>query len=237
MSMRLLTDTKSAILGLLLLAGHTVSGQSLNNNYPDQHLIIATHGDEVLDQSSKNTGKMAAVNVELHTVAQMTTMLEKWQAEYNAYLKDSTGLASSIKLGSTLYAQGAVLMQNIFLLKKAITRHPEGLAASIPMNNLYMETGALAIRCYNTLNKVITKGGKDNMLTGAERTQLLWDLAGEMQELNDRVRKTAISIAYYELTDVWHQAIQGMYEKDHTQIANESLERWTRAYKTARILE
>lgn len=214
-----------------------VHPQSATHFYPLQHTIIAVHGNEINSERSKNTGKMAAINAELHPIAQMTTKLEKWQAEYNYYLKDTTGIVSALRSAPILYTQGAVLLQNLYSLQKAVTRHPEGLAASVPMNNLYMETGALVVRCYSTLKKVITKGGPDNMLTGAERAELLWSLAGEMHELNDKIRKTSISIAYYELTDVWHRAVQGMYEKDHTQIANESLERWKRAYKASRMLE
>ena len=237
MCMRLQTDKYRIIaICLFLLTAAGIKGQSIGASYPDQYPIIAVHGGEVNSQASKNTGKMGEVIVELHLVAQMATMMEKWNQEYNAYLKDSTGLASSIRLGTTLYEEGAILMQNIFLLEKAIRKHPEGLAASIPMNNLYMETGALAIRCFSTLKKVITKGGEDNMLNGAERTELLWKLAGEMHELNIKVKKTAISIAYYELTDVWHKATQGMYSKDHSQLARESLDRWKRAYQASDIL-
>lgn len=213
-----------------------VLAQSVIASYPDQWVIIAGEGGLVLNQTSKNTTKMAGIIAEEHIAAQMLTVLDKWNQEYNDYLKDPTSLAGSIKLGNTLYSQGAVLLENIFLLKKAIASNPEGIAASVPMNNLYMETAATAIKCYKTLKEAISNGGPDHMMNGAERVELLWRLATDMRELNNKVRKTAISIAYYRLMDVWYNATQGMIDYDHKTIAQRCLNDWSRAAKVSRTL-
>lgn len=213
-----------------------VSAQSIFAFYPDQYPIIAIDGGKVISEAGKNTARMGEIIAEEHIAAQMLTILDKWNQEYNDYLKDPTSLAGSIKLGSTLYSQGAVLLENIFLLKKAILANPEGLAASVPMNNLYMETATTAIKCYNTLKEALSKGGPDHMMNGAERVELLWQLAADMRELNNKVRRTSISIAYYSLVDVWYNATAGMIDYDHKAIAQRCLKDWSRAAKVSRTL-
>ena len=222
---------------LLNLSLLTATAQSATASYPDQHVLIAVEGGKIVSEATKNTTKMGAIVAEQHIAAQMLTQLEKWNAEYNDYLKDPTGLAGSIRLGSTLYTQGAILLENIYLLKKAIDANPEGIAASVPMNNLYMETATVAVKCYKTLKQAITKGGSENMMTGAERTELLWQLAADMHELNKKVRKTAICIAYYRLQDVWFKATEGMIDYDHDEIAKRCLDEWKQAYRVSQIFE
>lgn len=214
----------------------TTVAQSVLAGYPDQWVLIDMEGGKVSTQAAKNTTKMGAIVAEQHIAAQMLTQLEKWNREYNEYLKDPQGLAGSIRLGNTLYIEGAMLLENIFLLKKAIESNPEGLAASVPMSNLYMETTSTAVKCYKTLKKAVTKGGSDNMLNGAERVELLWDLAYEMRELNKKVKQTSISIAYYRLIDVWYEATAGMIDYDHKDIARRCLSDWSRAAKVSRTL-
>lgn len=373
-----------------ILISNSSAAQSIFASYPDQYPIISLEGGKVISEAGKNTAKMGEVIAEQHIAAQMLTVLDRWNQEYNDYLKDPSGLASNIKLTNTLYLQGAELMRNIFQLKKAIKANPEGIAATVPMNNLYMETAALIIKCYRTL-KVITntiteedstaiqvtpvqpipyetgcirvtvtiqnktdknitfdgkvcfilhgympsedytghksfhgicsggdytipaggsrtytvifkkedtptdglglpfageghtgsrmannayyignKGffcenisesvtfreggsytmvipqntamwykGSDyeaHMLTGAERLQLLWDLANDIRELNKKIKKTAISIAYYQLSDVWDKATEGMIDYDHKRIARRCLDKWSRAIGVSNTL-
>lgn len=227
--MRLQTAIKTATVIMFSLTIQVVRAQSIIASYPDQYPIIALDGGKVISEAGKNTARMGEIIAEQHIAAQMLTILDKWNQEYNDYLKDPTSLAGSIRLGSTLYSQGAILLENIYLLKKAIQSNPEGLAATVPMNNLYMETAITAIKCCKTLKVACSKGGSDNMLTGAERVELLWQLAADMRELNKKIKKTAISIAYYTLTDVWWKATEGMIDYDHKTIARRCLNNWSRA--------
>lgn len=235
--MKVQTAIRTSVALLLTLSLLTANAQSVTASYPDQWAIITKQGGEVTSQATTNTVKMGAIVAEQHIAAQMLTQLEKWNAEYNDYLKDPTGLAGSIRLGSTLYTQGAILLENIYLLKKTIDANPEGIAASVPMNNLYMETATTAVKCYKTLKRAITKGGSDNMLNGAERVELLWQLSADMHELNKKVRKTAISIAYYRLQDIWYKATEGMIDYNHDEIARRCLDDWKRAYQASKIFE
>ena len=79
-------------------------------------------------------------------------------------------------------------------------------------------------------------GGANNMLNGKQRTEMLWTINKNLYDLNAKLRQLAISIAFYNLKDVWRKATQGMVEKTHGQIAKDALERWKRAKDVSRVL-
>ena len=107
---------------------------------------------------------------------------------------------------------------------------------TLAMNDLYLETATEFIKTYRLLKVSVAKGGTDNMLTGAERTEMLWQLSDELARLNAKLRTLAISIAYHNLTDVWNQYTAGMVDKSHAEIASEAYERWRRASTVSQIL-
>ena len=104
------------------------------------------------------------------------------------------------------------------------------------MNNLYAEAVAASIGVYDCLQNTIAAGGKLNMLTGSERTELLWSLNQAMADFNRKIRSLALSIAFYNLTDVWKRATAGMLDLDRGRIANDAFDRWKRAQRAAQIV-
>ena len=74
-------------------------------------------------------------------------------------------------------------------------------------------------------------GGGENMLTGKERTMMLWSLCDRMDELNKKLRLLCMSLWYYRLEDVWNYATAGMLNKEVSTIAKESHRRWMRAFE------
>ena len=106
--------------------------------------------------------------------------------------------------------------------------------ATVSMNNLYAETAAELIKVYNVLKYTIAEGTQTNMLTGAERTELLWEINDSMQDFNRKLRQLALSIAYYNMTDVWNKATAGMVDRNHGEIARQAYKRWVKAQTTYR---
>lgn len=51
------------------------------------------------------------------------------------------------------------------------------------------------------------------MLNGAERTQLIWNLERELEQLNSKLRRLAVSISVFSFEDVWNRAIAGKIDK------------------------
>lgn len=228
----------SLILTAVLLLPPKVAGaQSLGASYVIQDVMIPKNTALIINQSRKNTSTMGEIVAEQHTMAQTVSLLEKWNREYNDYLKDSLGIAQGVRLGSILYTQGMMLVENLYFLQKAVRNNPQGIAASVPMNNLYMETYAEIVKVYKTLKKIVSKGGPDSMLTGAERMNLLWNLSDELMILNTKIRKTAISIAYNDFLDVWKTATRGMIDHNHAEIANDCFREWQKAYRVSNVFQ
>ena len=64
------------------------------------------------------------------------------------------------------------------------------------MNNLYIETATELITVYSILKDAVAKGGASNMLTGAERSKILWELNDRLAQFNKRLSQLSISIRY-----------------------------------------
>ena len=166
-----------------------------------------------------------------NTIAAEFTQIHSWERKYNAYLKKVSGYASSLKAASHLYNDGVRLFINLSNVKRAIANNPQGIAATMSMNNLYIETATELVSVYTTLRDAIAKGGKENMLTGAERSATLWAISDRLGAFNHKLSQLAISLRYYTMMDVWYNATAGMIDCDHGDIAAQAHSRWMRAAK------
>ena len=137
--------------------------------------------------------------------------------------------------------QTAVLQNSIariFLtlgkLGKAIKDNPQGIIAGMSMNNLYIETATELVSVFSLLNDAVAKGGKENMLTGAERSQTLWALNDKLSAFSRKLHLLYLSIRYYTLNDVWNNVTAGMIDRSNGEVAQLALNRWRRAAALAR---
>ena len=225
------------ILPALVLAGMSVSTfAQVGESNPSQYVAIAegqTLVNNAVNSQTKGMQKTAALQ---GSMAAEFTMMKKWEQKYNSYLKTARGYADALKAGTSLYADGVETLRHLYEIRKAINANPTGIGATLAMNDLYLETTTEFIKTYRLLKVSIAKGGTDNMLTGAERTEMLWQLNDELARLNAKLRTLAISIAYHNFTDVWNQYTAGMVDKSHADIAHDAYDRWRRASNVARIL-
>ena len=189
--------------------------------------------NSAINSQTKGMQKTAAFQ---GTIAAEFTKMKQWEGKYIAYLKTARGYAEALKAGTTLYADGVQTLQHLYEIQRAVNANPAGIGATLAMNDLYLETASEFIKTYRLLKVSVAKGGTDNMLTGAERTEMLWQLADELARLNAKLRTLAISIAYHNFTDVWNQYTAGMVDKSHGEIAADAYERWRRASNVSRIL-
>jgi hypothetical protein len=221
----------------LVLAGISVSTfAQVGESNPSQYVAIAegqTLVNNAVNSQTKGMQKTAALQ---GSMAAEFTMMKKWEQKYNSYLKTARGYADALKAGTSLYADGVETLRHLYEIRKAINANPTGIGATLAMNDLYLETTTEFIKTYRLLKVSIAKGGTDNMLTGAERTEMLWQLNDELARLNAKLRTLAISIAYHNFTDVWNQYTAGMVDKNHADIAHDAYDRWRRASTVAQIL-
>lgn len=227
---------------LACIIGITVStvrvqaqGGAFQSN-PLQYVEIETGHKNISDQIKKQTKAQEKTGLLQATIAGEFAKIKQWEGKYNSYLKTARGYADAIKAGSTLYAEGVEVLQHIHEIRKAVAANPQGIGATVAMNNIYVETAAELIYTYRLLKVSVALGTQENMLTGAERTELLWHLNDALDMLNKKLRNLALSIAFYNLSDVWKSATAGMIERSHGQIASDAIDRWKRAQRAYTII-
>ena len=237
MNYSLIIKKQCRLLAMAVLMGMPASSLAqVGEANPLQYAAIAEGTymlNSAINSQTKGMQKTAAFQ---GTIAAEFTKMKQWEGKYNAYLKTARGYAEALRAGTTLYADGVQTLQRLDEIQRAVNANPAGIGATLAMNDLYLETASEFIKTYRLLKVSVAKGGTDNMLTGAERTEMLWQLSDELARLNAKLRTLAISIAYHNFTDVWNQYTAGMVDKSHGEIAADAYERWRRASNVSRIL-
>lgn len=221
---------------MLLTAIPLMTTAQVSQSNPSQYAAIAEGQKLVNDQINNQAKGMQKTAALQGSIAYEFTVMKRWEANYNSYLKTARGYAEALKAGTTIYADGVETLQHLYEIQRAVNYNPTGIGATLAMNDLYLETASEFIKVYTTIKESLSKGGKENMLTGAERTEMLWQLSDQLADLNRRLRMLAISIAYHNLTDVWNHYTAGLIERDHATIAAEAFDRWKRASEVAKVL-
>lgn len=202
-----------------------------------QIMAIGGGGELINKAISSQTTSQTKTDILASAIGTEFLAIKGWEGKYNSYLKTAQGYAEGLKGAATLYAEGVTTLRHLYEITKAIKNNPQGVMATVSMNNLYAETAAELIKVYNILKYTIAQGTQTNMLTGAERTELLWSINDSMQDFNRKLRQLALSIAYYNMTDVWNKVTTGLVERNHGEIARQAHSRWMRAQTTNRNLQ
>ena len=164
-----------------------------------------------------------------NTIAAEFEQMRQWEKKYNSYLKTASGFASSLKACTHLYNDGVRIFISLCKLKKAISDNPQGIVAAMSMNNLYIETATELVTVFSLLRDAVAKGGKENMLTGAERSQTLWALNDQLSAFQKKLNLLYLSIRTYTMTDVWNNVTAGMLDRNNGEVARMAMNRWRRA--------
>ena len=221
----------SVIAFVLLLMCHThCFGQIVTAN-PGEYTILAT-GNELINSTVKSETK-AERNTALlqNAMAGEFTKIKQWEKDYNSYLKTAEGYASALKAATHIYDDGVHILLTLDKLRKAVNNNPQGVVATVAMNDLYMETATEMLSVFSLLKTAVAKGGEQNMITGAERSQTLWVLEDKLSTLSHKLHTLYLSIRHYTMADVWNRATAGMIERDKADIAAQSLSHWKRYAK------
>lgn len=230
--MKLTVDRQILLITLLCWAfGIKCHAQGAVTSNPLEYAAIQQGKARINGQVKSQTDGMENLAGVQGTMVKEANIMKKWEKQYNAYLTTAQGYAEKIALASTLFQDGMQTLTHLWELDLARRINPEGTFATMSMNNLYMEAAAELAKTYRILNKVIKKGGKESMLTGAERTMLLWQLSSELEQLNKKLRSLTLSITIYDFEDVWNRAIAGKIEKTNAMIASDARKRQAKAMK------
>ena len=192
--------------------------------------VALAEGNEIINsQIDKQIKGQTQTAVLQNSIAAEFNRIHQWEKEYNSYLKTASGYASSLKACTHLYNDGVRIFLTLGKLGKAIKDNPQGIIAGMSMNNLYIETATELVSVFSLLNDAVAKGGKENMLTGAERSQTLWALNDKLSSFSRKLHLLYLSIRYYTLSDVWNNVTAGMIDRSNGEVAQLALTRWRRA--------
>ena len=219
---------KLFLISFFVGLSYSAAAQLIENN-GTQVVEIGKGGGLINEQISKQTSAMTKTSITIGAIATKFLFIKDWEGKYNSYLKTTDGFASALKNGATLYAEGVTTLRHLYEIKQAIEKNPSGLLATMSLNNLYAETASELIKTYHILKHTLAKGGTGNMLTGAERAEILWMLNDNLHRLNDKLKCLALSVSYFNTVDVWNQQTAGLVYRDHGDIAKEAHKRWRRA--------
>lgn len=196
---------------------------------------VLTGSGKINDQYNTQNNKLLEMSALQNTMALHFNAVKEWRRKENAYLKVAA-YAEAVQAGSRLTAEAVRTVRDLMDLKKVMGRNPEGIAATLAMNNLYTETITEFIKTFHMLKFSVSTEGEFNMLTGRERVEMIWALCDRMEELNAKVRKLILSVAYYRVKDIWAFYTRGMFERHKGDIAENCLERWNRIQDAIRIM-
>lgn len=220
------------VLGFVLGAATNGKAQITASN-PLEWMALA-EGNELLEKQINNqiSGQQKTAIMQ-NAIAAEFNQMRKWQQQYNNYLKNINGYASSLKACTHLYDDGVKIFITLGKLRKAIIGNPQGIAASISMNNLYIETATELVSVFTLLNDAVAQGGTENMITGADRSKTLWALNDKLGSFSKKLHRLYLSIRYYTFNDVWNNATAGMIDRNNADVARQALTRWRRAANTS----
>lgn len=224
------------IIGLLTAFSTNIYGMDYISVDPLWMTAVMDGTKMVNEQYTKQTTQLVEIGALQNTMALHFNAVKNWQWKHNCYLKDAESFAEAFNAGTNLTAQAVRTMRDLLDLKKIMARNPEGIAATLAMNNLYMETITEFIKTFRMLKFSVSTGGEYNMLTGKERTEMLWALVDRLDELNTKIRKLILSVAYYRVKDIWAFYTRGMFERHKADIAENCLDRWNRVQDAISIM-
>lgn len=225
------SQTVRLILALLLFCGKGYAQIASSN--PLEYVALAEGNELINGQIKDQISDQQKTALFQNTIAAEFDQIHRWEQKYNSYLKTVDGYASTLKACTHLYDDGVRIFITLCKLKSAIGSNPQGIVATMSMNNLYIETATELVTAYTTLKDAIAKGGKENMLTGAERSKTLWELNDRLAAFSKKLNRLYLSIRFYTMTDVWNNITAGMLDRTNAEVAHEAYGRWRRAARVA----
>lgn len=222
------------LMAIICIATASEAKAQLVSSNPLEWMALAEGNELINSEIEKQINGQTKTALLQNTMAAEFNQIHKWEKKYNSYLKSVNGYASSLKACTHLYDDGVKIFITLAKLKTAIKNNPQGIVASMSMNNLYIETATELVSVFTLLNDAVAKGGKENMLTGAERSKTLWALNDKLSVFSRKLHLLYLSIRYYTLNDVWNNVTAGMLDRNNGEAARMAMSRWRRAAVLAR---
>lgn len=230
--MRLRTVIKMLAVWGTFLPGIAAAQLSCEN--PLEYAALAEGNILINEQISNQIRGQTETAVLENVIAAEFRKIHEWESKYSSYTQTVSGYASSLNAATHIYDDALRILLSLGDLRRSAAENPQGVAATMALNTLYIETATEFVSCFTLIRDAVAKGGRQNMLTGAERSQILWDINDKLKVLSDKLQKLSLCIRYYNMADVWKAYSAGMIERNNAVMAGESYDRWIRAARVIR---
>ena len=230
--MRLLTVAKGLLAVMMCCCMEAHAQLSCEN--PLEYAALAEGNiliNEQIDSQIRGQAETAALE---NIIALEFRKIHQWEEKYSSYTQTVSGYASSLNAATHIYDDALRILLSIGDLRHSVEDNPQGIVATMSLNTIYIETSTELISCFTLIRNAVARGGRANMLTGAERSQVLWEINDKLDSLSRKLEKLSLCIRYYTMMDVWNTYSAGMVERNNAAMAGESFQRWRRAASVIR---
>ena len=216
-------------LSLLFVCVCAKSHAQLSCENPLEYAALAEGNILINSQIEKQiTGQLETAALE-NVIAAEFRKIHEWESKYSSYLQTANGYASQLNAASHIYDDALRILLSIGELRHSVEDNPQGIVATISLNTLYIECATELISCFTLIRNAVSKGTKMNMLTGAERSDIMWAINDKMDAFATKLQKLSLCIRYYNMMDVWSTYTAGYINRDNSSMASAAHERWIRA--------
>lgn len=231
--MRLPTAIKAVVAALMCMA--TIEGHAQMSCENPLEYVALSEGNILINEqyNSEIRGQLETAALE-NIIAVEFDKIHAWEEKYSSYTKTVSGYASSLNAATHIYDDALRILMSIGDLRHSIADNPQGIVATMSMNTLYIEAATELVSCFTLIRDAVSSGGEHNMLTGAERSQLLWAINDKLDIFSKKLQKLSLCIRYYNMMDVWNQYTAGMIERDNATVAGDARGRWIRSARALR---
>lgn len=222
------TAVRNILAGLLCLVSSGAKAQ-LSCENPLEYAALAEGNILINEQyNSQIRGQLETAALE-NIIAVEFDKIHSWEQKYSSYTKTVSGYASSLNAATHIYDDALRIMLSIGDLRTAMSDNPQGIVATMSMNTIYIEAATELISCFTLIRNAVATGGDRNMLTGAERSQVMWAINDKLDAFSKKLQKLALCIRFYRMSDVWNTYTAGMFERNNGTVADDAHDRWVRA--------
>lgn len=226
--MKLQTAIRSLLAALICLVSIEAKAQ-LSCENPLEYAAL-TEGNLLINEqyNSQIRSQMETAALQ-NIIAVEFDKIHSWEEKYSNYTKTVSGYASSLNAATHIYDDALKILLSLGDLKEAIANNPQGIVATMSLNTMYIEAATELVSCFTLIRNAVSTGGDRNMLTGAERSQLMWAINDKLDVFSKKLQKLVLCIRYYRMKDVWNTYTAGMIERNNSTVADNAHERWVRA--------
>lgn len=227
--MKLPINTKRLVAVLCLSLCFVTASRAELATFLFQDGVITVGEYSLQKATGRTSAAMLAMTASQTPMKMEYKAMSKWARQYYSYLDSASYIANSVQATTTIYVQAMEVLRELVDVGKAIKDSPQGLISSSIRSELYIQTAIQFINVFRTLKFVVSKGGKQNMMNGRERCEILWSISNDLDVIKRNLRSLTNEIRYCTFADLWWDATISYGIYDHRQIAENCLDNMCRA--------